>query len=211
MTKKRWSWILIGGGAVLTGALLAQSQGCGDDDDNDAATVTGNISAVIEPVAMRSTERTWLASLDLADLFGPSAAVAQACEASDLFVCVDNGAQEPSCSEVSESTCLFTVSIDVDDVLSIRFVQDSDASGTITSDDASADLTNPIEQVCDNVVIRLTDVVVDFPDEEATADDVDYSRLCTDPTATPTTDDGATATPTTTAEPTSTPTPTATT
>ncbi|MGH7819294.1 MAG: hypothetical protein ACREQ9_05945 [Candidatus Binatia bacterium] len=201
---KNWRWLLVGGGLLLAALIVLPSQGCGGDDDDDNATVSGNVSSVTDPPAAMAPARSrWLAFLNV---FGASEAVAQACTAEDVFFCLDNGTNE-RCTQVSESSCLFTLSIDVDDELSARFVKDEDEDGVIDATDASAELTDPGVDICPGVVVTLDDVDIDFSADPptATADSAE-STGCAEPTATPTSD--GTATPTPTAGDTPTPTPT---
>ena len=216
MQRLRGAFAAVG----FTAALLAlvHSQGCGDDGGSgrDDVLVTGNVASVTDPVVARAPAGG--RGFALWSVFGPSRAIAQACNLEDVFICLET-ADDTECSAVDEGSCLFSVDIDADSTLSVFFVKDQDDDGSPEEGEADATLTNDLGDVCPGLTITLNDVDVDFTTMTATADSVSRNpESCatptpegtTTPTATPTDATPApTATPTET--PTETPTPTPTT
>lgn len=195
--------------ALVSGAIALNGIGCGDDDEVDGGaggpepvTVTGNVDQVFNEgnttTAATAGDR-WLAWI------GPGEAIAQEeCSVDSILACVRTNLAEgetpvESCSQVSPTTCLFEVEIELVDDIEIFFVDDrGDGSPDDPEDEPQSTLQNGPGEVCAGQTITLTDVEINFaPTESSLALEVESDPPCPTPTPTP----EPTATPTETPTP----------
>jgi hypothetical protein len=167
--------------AVMVSILLlaagagAMWWGCGGND-HDTAAFTGDVISVTPSQAMREApSRRWLA--DVRSFALPEAVAQSTCPAKRVIVCATNGHNQRVCVRVNTNDCKFEFEIDTltnrfaDG--SITFVDDVNHNEEIDSGEATALLTNPLGSVCNDSVVILNDVAINFGSGSATAGSVE--------------------------------------